>query len=224
MTTIDPNLVAELKRLERQVFEHKEYLDRKEQEIAAAESRLRQGLVKNSSAQNFQNNVAMNRGNLLVPGNIGDINKVTWGFVFSTPIVQVAPGTNVRTQISVTQEAGFIWKALTKTVYDLDTLTNEITYIDPDEPMIGEAKGLSFFLRDAQSSREFYNIPQTIDQIGNPRWPTILETPSFMLPNSITEVSFINDSPTNTYLASIQFWGVRIRGENLKNLLSTVYG
>lgn len=224
MSTVDNQIVAEMRRLEQQVLKQEAYLKAKEQVLKEMESRINQGLSKNNSAQNLQSNVARNMGNFLVPGNVGDINKVVWPFWFTTPAVTVGPGQNVTTQFSVTQEAGFSWMSYVKCVYDLDTLTNDITYIDPAEPAIGEASMLYYSIRDAQSSREFFNKPQALDAVGAPQFPSTLPTPLFFLPNSTIEVSFYNSHPTNNYIPFLVMFGYRIRVEGAKTMLGTVYG
>lgn len=223
MPNVDPNLIAELNHLRQSVTNEMTRLDQKEQKILMEEQRLSQGLLANTSAQNMQSNIQRNMGNWLVPGNVGDINKVTWGFWFPTQLAELQPNTSSRVSFSVTQEAGFIWMNYSKVVYILDEDDDTITYIDPDADLAG-APGLSYIIRDAQSSREFFNIPQNINTVGNPRWPTTLPTPQYFLPNSTVEVNFFNDHPTNIYVAGLIFYGERVRSEYDKNLLSTVYG
>lgn len=224
MPDINTQAIAEMQRLEKAVAVQKAMNDKKEQELKMFESQLRQGTVPNNSVQNLQQNLANSKANFMVPGNVGDINKVQWGFWFNTPFVRVDPGVNIRTQFTVTQEAAFIYMSMTKAIYDLDTVTNELTYIDPDEPALGESQGLSYVMRDAQSSREFFNIPQSLDMVGNPRWPTSMPTPYMFLPNSIVEFNIINNHPSNVYVAQIALFGYRLRIENSQNILSTVYG
>ena len=224
MPDVNTELLQRLQQLERSVAVQKGMNDRKEQELKVLESRLSQGLQPNGSVQQLQSNLGKSKANFLVPGNVGDINKVQWGFWFSTPFVRIDPGVNIRTQFTVTQEAAFTYMSMTKAVYDLDTVTNEITYIDPDEPALGDSQGLSWILRDAQSSREFMNIPQSLDMVGNPRWPSVLPTPYMFLPNSIVEFNLINNHPTNVYIAQVSLFGYRLRIENSQNILSTVYG
>lgn len=224
MPDVNTELLAKLQHLEKTVAVQKAMNDRKEQELKVLESRIRQGLEPNGSVQELERNLGRSKANFLVPGNVGDINKVQWGFWFSTPFIRVDPGVNFRTQFTVTQEAAFTFMSMTKAVYDFDDATNEITYIDPDEPALGESQGLSYLIRDAQSSREFFNIPQSMDMVGNPRWPTVLPTPYMFLPNSIVEFNIINNHPTNIYIAQISLFGYRLRIENSQNILSTVYG
>lgn len=223
MPNVNPQLLAEMQRLDKAVSIQKQANDRKEQQLKVMEGRVDQGLKENSSVQNLKSNLERNMGNLMVPGNVGDINKVIWPFWFSIPFTRVNPGQNVRTQFTVTQEAGFSFMALTKAVYDFDDATNELTYIDPDEPAIGESAGLSIIIRDAQSSREFFNLPANLDTLGNPRFPTSLPTPYFFLPNSIIEYNIINDHPTNIYFVHLTMFGYRVRIEGSQNILSTVY-
>lgn len=224
MPNVPAELIAELQRLEKAVSVQKYSNDQKEAELRTMQSRVEQGLTRNTSAKTVENNLQRNMGNFMVPGNVGDINKVHWPFWFSIPFTRVNPGQNVRTQFTVTQEAGFSFMSLTKAVWDFDTVTNELTYIDPDEPALGDSQGLSYLIRDAQSSREFFNLPQSLDMVGNPRWPTTMPTPYFFLPNSVVEFNIINNHPTNVYFVHLTMFGYRIRIDNSQRILSTVYG
>jgi hypothetical protein len=162
----------------------------------------------------------------LAPGNVGDINKVIWPFMFVTEDVgPIAPLTNVRTQYSVTQEAAFVVTHYVKSVYSYDNGTGEITYIDPnDYNTPGLAPNLGFTIRDAQSAREFFNGVVELDNYGNPRWPTKIPSPFLVIPNGIMEVNFFNDDAANYYIPRLTFFGYRIRVENAEAMLSTIYG
>lgn len=219
----DVNLVAKLQELERAVMLQKQYNDKRTAELDRLENTLRQGLVPNKSTQDLERNISRNMMNAFVPGNVGDINKVLWPFWFSTDLTLLEPGQNVPLRFSVTQEAGFAYMSLTKTVFDFDDVTNELTYVDPDEPVIGESPGLSYILRDPQSGREFHNIPQSLDMVGNPRWPAALPVPYFYLPNSNVEFSVINSHPTNIYYVQITLFGYRVRVEDARQILSLTY-
>lgn len=226
MSTINPQLLAELSKLEAQVSYSAQRLDQKAKALSQMESQLKQGELPNNSAQNLTENLQRSMGNFMVPGNVGDINKVIWPFMFSTdlPLI-ISPNSNVRSAFTVTQEAAFVCMNYVKTVYSLDdtVVPNQLVYIDPDQYGSG-APGLSYIIRDAVSSREFFNIPQNIDQVGNPRFPFVWPTPQIFLPNSSIEVNFFNNHPTNVYYVTMTFFGYRIRFEGSHRILSTIYG
>ena len=226
MPQINPDLLAEMSKLEAQVSYSAQRLDQKAKYLTQVESKLRQGELPTTSAKTLEENLQRSMGNFMVPGNVGDINKVIWPFMFSTDLpLRITPGSNIRSAFTVTQEAAFICMNYVKNVYIVDdtVVPEEIVYLDPDDYASG-APGLSYFIRDAVSSREFFNVPQNIDQVGNPRFPFVWPTPQIFLPNSNIEVNFFNNHPTNIYEVTMTFFGYRIRFEGMHRILSTIYG
>ena len=162
---------------------------------------------------------------MLRPGNVGDINRVIWPFWFTfTPAPELAPGESSSASFAVTQEASFVAMAITKTVHNL-TVGPTYTYVDPgDETGAGETPGLSFFLRDAQSSRVFMQSTIELDHIGAPRFPTILAQPMLFLPNSVVEAGYTNSNASNTYVPFVTLFGYRLRIEESEKIRSLVTG
>lgn len=161
------------------------------------------------------------------PGNIGEINNVIWPFSFVFSSQDVNPGQSVINSFSVTQEAGFIMRSMTKQVYLKDTITGFYTYIDPFavSESVNSANGLSFTLKDAQSSREFNGrAAQDIDTLGNANFPTFYPSTVFLLPNQTMQILFTNNHPTNVYRPYVVVSGYRIRVADAQNILSTVTG
>ncbi len=160
------------------------------------------------------------------PGNIGDINQVIWPFSFVFSSQDVNPGSSVINSFSVTQEAGFIMRSMTKQVYLKDGF-GFYTYIDPYavSESTNSANGLSFTLKDAQSSREFNGrAAQDIDTIGNANFPTMYPSSIFLLPNQTMQILFTNNHPTNIYRPFVVVSGYRIRVSDAQKILSTVTG
>ncbi len=163
----------------------------------------------------------------LAPGNVGDINKVIWPFVYPTTRATVPAQGNANASFSVTQEAAFIAVSYMKTVF---LLTEEdagpppvpfnVQYMDPNIPG-NKATGLRFSFRDLQSTREFTNLSIDVDHVGNPRFPTKLPAPMLIMPRANVQVSYTNSSD-NIYVVFMSFVGVRIRIEDAYNILSTV--
>jgi hypothetical protein len=187
---------------------------------------LQNELLSPDGKSNFTNKVRSSLPSYLAPGNVGDVNKVIWPFFFRTsPTGVIAPNRAVRTQISVTQEAAFVWTGFSKVVYNYNTVTGVMTYIDPEDNLsTGLAQGLRVSVRDASSSREFFGQAVDLDQLGNPIWPTKLDAPMIVMPNANLEAVFSNSNATTSYVCSLVLFGYRVRIENAQSLLSTIYG
>ena len=161
----------------------------------------------------------------LKAGNIGAINRVIWPFWFTFSAPELAPQTSSQGFFTVTQEAAFVWMAMTRAVYKKTVGPTEYTYVDPNNYTdAGQTHGLKWSFRDAQSSRVFSNLPVEMDNFGSPEYPMILPTPILFLPNSTVEVTYQNDNTSDTYVPFITMFGYRVRVEDAKNLLGTVVG
>ena len=159
----------------------------------------------------------------LRPGNLGDINQVVWPFWFTTNKATLAPNTTVQSNITITQEAAFIWLGHTKAVFLKEGGGDTYQYIDPEQPdSAGKANNLTMSIRDSQSSRTFMNKSIDMNQVGTWKYPTILPTPQLLLPNSNIEFQFANSDQFNTYRPWISIYGLRVRIEDAKNILSTI--
>lgn len=218
----DQNLKRQLERMKSLVAKEEHYLIQKEKSLKERENRLKQLVLKDTQPQNLKANIKAHLPNYLAPGNVGDINRVIWPFYFTTDKVEVQPNSNQRTSFVVTLEASFVWMYYTKTVFVKDAVSGEESYLDPDDTS-SFASGLSFFMRDPQSQREFFNRPIRMEHVGNPRWPSTLPAPQMILPRSTIEVNFINETDDTIYIPQITFFGYRIRMEHQQELLSTVY-
>lgn len=158
------------------------------------------------------------------PGNVGDINRVVWPFFFPfSSQGDVNPGQTVLESFSVTQEAGFLWRTTTKAAFK--KVAGEYTYLDPanfnDE--LGNANGLKFVIRDAQSTREYHGRSgQDLDTLGYANFPSINSSTVFLLPNQTMQIQFTNTHATNVYRPFVVFFGYRLRIEDAQKILSTV--
>jgi hypothetical protein len=165
-------------------------------------------------------------GNMM-PGNVGDINKIVWPFWFTFNAPVLAPSTSSTASFTVSQEAAFIWMSFSKVVFLRTGAGPNWTYtaIDPNnENSAGDADGLNVVFRDAQSSRTFQRNPMPLDAYGLPEFPTVLSTPLMFLPNSTVEVQYSNANASNTYVPWITFFGYRVRVQDAQNILSLVTG
>lgn len=161
----------------------------------------------------------------LRPGNVGAINRVIWPFWFTFSAPELTPITSSQGFFTVTQEAAFVFMSMTKSVFKKTTGPTQYTYIDPNDfGANGQADGLKWTMRDAQSSRVFSNLPIEMDEYGHPEAPFILSTPILFLPNSTIEMTYQNDHAGNTYVPFITLFGYRVRVDDAQHLLGTVIG
>lgn len=177
----------------------------------------------NNSASDLHRNIKRNIPSRLMPGNVGDINRVIWPFWFTFTAPELVPNQTSTGVFSVSQEAAFIAMAFTKVVFK--KVGGVYTAIDPSqEDMSGEANGLKFQLRDAQSTRVFSQTVVPLDCFGDPRFPSVFQTPLMFLPNSTVECVYSNSDPTATYVPWITMFGYRVRLENAEQILSLIEG
>lgn len=156
----------------------------------------------------------------MIPGNVGDVNQVTWpfwevvSFNFGTNPTW-SPTTRQTQSFQVTQEAGFLLTSISRKSYGYDTST--------------DLAPLQFEIRDRQSSRQLNDRSIPIQMIGKRSLPTVLPTPMLLLPNAfvdITMTSWITASmaTTGTGRIDLVFHGYRIRVEDQEKVLSTIFG
>lgn len=191
-------------------------------------------LVPNESAKTLGMNLMNALGPAYMPGNVGDLNKVVWPFWFTDTNVAVngtivRPNQEVSAQVAITQEAAFILVSYTKAVFlegeDQGGFNGQFTYIDPAQPDgSGKSTGLFMSIRDSVSTRSFFNLPMSINQVGYWQKPTQLPRPVLFLPNSLIEMSYQNNTQTNSYKVFTTFFGYRLRLEHAPEILSLVTG
>ena len=223
----DPSfpLIQRRNQLAKRVAAQDAQLTTRERLLSEQQVLSRQGLTPNNSEADIRDNLSTFLPPWLAPGNLNDLNKVIWPFWFSFTAPQLPPNTNSTGVITVTQEASFVWMAMTKVVFKQDPITGFVTAIDPeDNTAAGEATNLTFSIKDAQSTRLFTQNPVTLDSVGVPKFPTTLPSPLLFLPNSTVEISYFNADPVNQYIPFITFFGYRVRNDEAQNILSTISG
>lgn len=226
---VEPNQAA-LQKLRGQVQSIATKVNAKAKNLQVQESLLRQGQIPSYNARDVEKNLARSLGPILAPGNLGDINKIIWPYWFSThlqpgaEVLSSASNPTLQTGFTVTQEAAFVLMSYSKAVY----LVNDglWVYLDPNDESsnVNSAPGLTFTLRDASSSRQFFNTPMNLAAQANPRFPTKLPRPVMMLPNQEMQVQFNNSHPSNEYVPFLTFFGYRMRVEDAQNFLGLVFG
>lgn len=184
------------------------------------------GQIPNTGPQSLMYNLANSLNEKLRPGNVGDINKIVWPFWLTTTDSIINPNSTKQGNITVTQEAAFIWISYQKVVMLEDPFdSQEYQYVDPDQPgASGKSNGITFSMRDSQSSRTFMNTPLEMDLIGHWKYPSVLATPQLMLPNSNMEFNYNNNTTDTRYRPFITLYGLRVRIEDAKNILSLISG
>jgi hypothetical protein len=182
---------------------------------------------QNNSATDLHRNIKRNVPSRLMPGNVGDINRVIWPFWFTFTAPELVPNQTATAAFAVSQEASFIAMAFTKVVFKR-TGVGPYTYTAIDQSQednaVGDANGLKFQFRDAQSSRVFSQTVVPLDAFGDPRFPSTFQTPLMFLPNSTVECVYSNSDATATYVPWITMFGYRVRLENAEQILSLIEG
>jgi hypothetical protein len=193
--------------------------------VASQQLVIQEGAVSTADPQALEEALSEKLPGYLTPGNIGPISDVLWPFWFSFSTAELPPNSNGTGTVTITQEAPFILMALTKSVFLRTTGPDQLTYINPDVPGAGGGTpGLAIAMRDAQSSRTFFQRPVKLDHIGLPRFPTVLPGPMLFLPNSTIQISYFNANATQTYLPFVTLFGYRLRFPGSEEVLSTIFG
>lgn len=191
-----------------------------------------QGIVPTTGARSLQENMRRALPNSIVPGNVGDMNKIVWPFWFTAQTPELPPAvggtaTQSTSSFTVTQEAAFILTDITKAVFIHTTPApgnDQFTYVDAaGSGATPKTPGLTAVFQDAQSSRVFMNRPMSFDSLGYAQFPTEMPAPQLFLPNSVVQVQLFNNNPTNAYIPWLTFFGVRCRVEDAQEILSLVY-
>lgn len=180
--------------------------------------------AKGSPQRTHQNLKNSDLGGLM-PGNVGDINKVVWPFWYTFTAPELSPGVSSNGSFTTSQEAAYIWLSFTCVVFKRTGIGPNYDYsaIDVnDESANGDINGLNIVFRDAQSSRVFQKNPMPIEAVGNPQFPTVLRSPVMFLPNSTVECLFTNNDSTNVYVPFVTFFGYRVRIQDAQNILSLI--
>ena len=157
----------------------------------------------------------------MMPGNVGQINKVTWPFwevvTFDFGVNPTWSNATRQTKsFQVTQEAGFLLTGVSRKSYGYNIASD----LGP----------LQVELRDRQSSRQFNDRPIPLQMFGKRSRPSVLPTPMLLLPNAFVDVIATSWLTTSTMTTvgtgkfDLVFHGYRIRVEDQDKVLSTIFG
>lgn len=168
----------------------------------------------------------------LRPANVGSQGSVLWPYVFTfgqqpNQIPTLAPGQSADTFFTVSQEAAFLCTHMIATNY-VRGGASPYTYLQKDwfkYPLTGgNSPDLNFTLQDPQSGR-FYNVqPTPIDFLGCGDFPSVLQSPLLLLPNSNMIARLINNHTTDTYCPYISLFGYRLRLDDMDRITSLTTG
>lgn len=160
----------------------------------------------------------------LLPGNVGDIDKVTWPFWFPLTFnFGTNPTYNSATRqlqsYQVSNEAGFLLMSIGRKAWD--------------GSIAGDLAPLQVEIRDRQSSRQFNDRPIPIQMIGKKSRRTVLPTPMLISPNAFLDVTMTSWVPDTGLLSmptvgngrhELSFFGYRIRGEDMNKMYASIFG
>ena len=197
--------------------------------LKAEEARARQGIEPTTGPESLSRNMKRVLPSYLMPGNIGDVNRVIWPFYFTATTQELpaavggtaSQGTGT---ITVTQEAAFVVMQLSKVVFRrVAGPPVEYEYVDPTDSNATNTPGLSMVIQDSQSRRVFMNNPIDFEHIGGPEFPWELPTPILFLPNSTIQLQYFNSNAAETYVPWVTLFGYRVRMEDASQILSLVH-
>jgi len=154
------------------------------------------------------------------PGNIGEINKVTWPFWYTVSFdlgtdPTIGPSTRVVQSFQVSQEAYFLLMQVSHKPYSYDTA--------------GALAPLSVDIRDRQSSRQFNDQAIPIQNLGKKYKGSVLPTPLYLAPNAFVDITLSSWVPADMASSGngkheFTFFGYRMRAASAQSALSTIFG
>lgn len=166
--------------------------------------------ARNNSASKFKEEFFRN--------SIQEINTIFWPFMFQSEIKFVEAGQEQSSKITISAEAGFICTHMQRVIYEYDTNSGALTYIDPDD-FSKQASDLRYTINDLSSERSFTDKGISLDSMGHCNQPTEFDNPFYINPNQSFEFRFSAEG-AKSYFTSILFMGyrVRIQDASLKNI------
>jgi hypothetical protein len=157
----------------------------------------------------------------LMPGNVGDLNSVSWPFFFSIEFdfnddPTLSNAIRQFQQFRVDQEAAFIWNSL---------------FLDTNAYSTAGFRGpYQFIIRDRQSSRQLNDAAIPLQMIGTKANPAILPTPFLIMPTALIETEMTSWLPAGVSQATsgsskiqLTYGGYRVRIQDAHKVLSTIY-
>lgn len=191
---------------------------------ASLKSRLdtKEDILRSHPLEQFKNKLPPE----FVPTNVGELQKLYWGYLFSVRNVILGPGDAQDFVLNITQDATFALKNIVKSIFVRTGVFGSYSYQYQD-PQINDdanlASGLSFTMMDSASSRSFMSSAIPMEMVGGAKYPMIMKRTYGFLPNANIKFSFANNDPTRTYILNLSLGGFRIRipGQNDMNSLSS---
>ena len=190
----------------------------------ALKSRLdtKEDIIRSHPLEQFKNKLPPE----FVPTNIGELQKLYWGYLFSVRNVILGPGDAQDFVLNITEEATFALRTITKSIFIRSGILGAYTYDYQDSQIHTDANlasGLSLTMMDSASSRSFMSNPIPMEMVGDTTAPMMMKRTYGFLPNANIKFSFANNHPTKTYIVNLALGGFRIRipGQNQMNSLSS---
>jgi len=190
----------------------------------ALKSRLdtKEDILRSHPLEQFKNKIPPE----FVPTNIGSLQKLYWGYLFSVRNVILGPGDAQDFVLNITEEATFALKNIVKSIFVRTGVVGNYIYTYQDPEIHDDANlatGLSFSMMDSASSRSFMSNPIPLEMVGSPKYPMNMKRTYGFLPNANIKFSFANNDPSRTYIVNLALGGFRIRvpGQNDMNSLSS---
>lgn len=202
-----------------------------------ADTKTRQSLISNqpivTQGQGLHQNLSSILPGNLVPGNVGQINKVAWNFYYAVNFDLsetqswidiggdggIDANTKQTRSFQVSQEAAFIFMGIMRKAEDYSS--------------VGDLGPLAIDYRDRQSSRFFNDNPIPIQNIARKGYMTYLAVPMLLMPNASFELTLssyleagVTQDANSGDSGKHQFvlYGYRTRVEDAANVLSLIFG
>jgi hypothetical protein len=179
-------------------------------QVVANQARNNQRLINLADLQSMEKNSVSEIKNSLFRNSIQEINTVLWPFFFQSEVKFVEAGNEVNSKIQISAEAAYVVTEMQRVIYEYDTVTGTLTYIDP-ENFTQQAKDLKFAMNDLSSERSLTDKSISLESLGHCQKPTELyKSPFYLNPNQSMEFRFSAEG-NKSYFTSVLFKGYRIR-------------
>lgn len=186
-------------------------------QVVGNQARNNERLINLADLESMSKNSQSEIRNAFFRNSIQEINTVLWPFFFQSEVKFVEAGNEVNSKIQISAEAAFVVTEMQRVIYEYDTNSGTLTYIDP-ENFSQQAKDLKFAMNDLSSERSLTDKSISIESLGHCQKPTELyKSPFYLNPNQSMEFRFSAEG-TKSYFTSILFKGYRVRIEDASNM------
>ena len=138
--------------------------------------------IRAGQQQAFMSNPVLPKS--LQPGNVGDYADALWPTFFTFNSAPIPLGGSAQFSVTINQEAAFIWRYWMISIYEPGLDGAPIL-----SPGASIPTTLTMSLRDAQSTRTYHDVPETLSGY-DPNYPYFLTTPLYLPPNYALQATF----------------------------------